>query len=95
MICCAVTSIALVFTTNFYLIIIFLILTCCVGTAQAFVSAICVDTYPTQVRAMALCLILMFGRFGAMAFSNIAGAMLAEHCDDSFYLICGLLVGEF
>lgn len=44
---------------------------------------------------MALCLILMFGRFGAMAFSNIVGVMLADNCDGVFYLICGLLIGEF
>lgn len=50
MICAALTSIAIVWTTNLYAIIILMVATVCIGVAQAFISAFCVDIYPTNIR---------------------------------------------
>lgn len=50
MCCAALTSLAIVWTTNLYAIIILMVATVCVGDALAFISAMCVDIYPTHIR---------------------------------------------
>lgn len=50
---------------------------------------------PPQSRAMALCLILMTGRLGAMVGSNVVAFLLTYNCDLIFVLLGGLLLGEF
>lgn len=50
MICGSLTALAIVWTTNFYAIIILMVATVCIGVAQAFISAMCVDIYPTNIR---------------------------------------------
>ena len=45
-------------------------------------------------RAMALCLILMTGRLGAMVGSNVVGFLLTLNCEMIFILLGGLLIGE-
>lgn len=50
MICASLTSLAIVWTTNLYAIIILMVATVCIGVAQAFISAFCVDIYPTNIR---------------------------------------------
>lgn len=50
MIFASLTSLAIVWTTNFYAIIVLMVVTVCIGTAQAFISALCVDIYPTNIR---------------------------------------------
>ena len=44
---------------------------------------------------MALCLILMTGRLGAMVGSNLVAFLLIYNCDLIFVLLGGLLLGEF
>lgn len=46
-------------------------------------------------RAMALCLILMTGRLGAMVGSNVVGVLLTYNCELIFIVMGGLLIGEF
>lgn len=50
------------------------------------INALVVDLYPTQIRGMALAISLMFGRFGAMTGSNIAGPLMYSTCDYMFYI---------
>lgn len=50
MVCASLTSLAIVWTTNLYAIIILMVATVCIGVAQAFISAFCVDIYPTNIR---------------------------------------------
>lgn len=41
---------------------------------------------------MALCLILMFGRLGSVAGSNLVGALIASHCNLIFFVYTGLIL---
>ncbi|XP_072398238.1 uncharacterized protein [Diabrotica undecimpunctata] len=60
------------------------------ATGVGIVNAIVVDLYPTEIRGMALAVSLMFGRFGAMTGSNIAGYIFFNLCDYTFYIITAL-----
>uniref|UniRef100_A0A182RL79 Major facilitator superfamily (MFS) profile domain-containing protein n=1 Tax=Anopheles funestus TaxID=62324 RepID=A0A182RL79_ANOFN len=69
----------------FYLIL----LTC--GFCISVVNACTVDLYPTNLRAMAVCISLMFGRLGSIVGSNLVGFLLDTRCELTFW-ISGLLL---
>lgn len=62
-----------------------------VGVAINVLGAATVELYPTQMRAMAICVSLMFGRLGSVVGANIVGAMLANNCEMTFYTACAAL----
>lgn len=65
-------------------------LTC--GVCGALLSAILVDLYPTNVRAMSLCIVLMIGRLGAVAGSNFVSLMILTNCELMFGIFGGTLL---
>ncbi|XP_050076074.1 synaptic vesicle glycoprotein 2B-like [Anopheles maculipalpis] len=71
----------------FYLIL----LTC--GFCISVVNACAVDLFPTNLRAMAVCISLMFGRLGSIVGSNLVGFLLDTHCELTFWISGLLLVG--
>ncbi|XP_041780215.1 synaptic vesicle glycoprotein 2B-like [Anopheles merus] len=71
----------------FYLIL----LTC--GFCISVVNACTIDLYPTNLRAMAVCISLMFGRLGSIVGSNLVGFLLDTHCELTFWISGLLLVG--
>lgn len=89
---CGVTGALIPWTTNFYTIIglMLIFLTC--GVCGALLSAILVDLFPTNVRAMSLCIVLMIGRLGAVAGSNFVSLMIVRECELMFGLFGGLLL---
>ncbi|XP_067638677.1 synaptic vesicle glycoprotein 2A-like isoform X3 [Eurosta solidaginis] len=70
-----------------YLYVLFFL----VGVAINVLGAATVELYPTQMRAMAICVSLMFGRLGSVVGANIVGALLANNCEMTFYAACGAL----
>lgn len=89
---CGVAGALIPWTTNFYLILGFMLIFLTSGVCGALLSAILVDLFPTNVRAMSLCVVLMFGRIGAVAGSNFVSFMLVTHCQLMFGLFGGLLI---
>jgi MFS transporter, VNT family, synaptic vesicle glycoprotein 2 len=89
---CGAAAIALIWTTNFTLNIVLIVVFLIVGNCGSIMSAISVDIFPTSVRAMALCLVLMVGRFGAMAGSNLIGYLLITNCNLIFVAFGGVLI---
>lgn len=82
----AIVSVALAYIQNFYLMAVaFMIFLSC-GLCGGIISAISVALFPTNYRAMATCLILMFGRIGAVCGSAIVGFMIPIDCDLLFYM---------
>lgn len=75
------------YNTILFLMVIFL--TC--GVCGSILSAVLVDLFPTNVRAMSLCVVLMVGRIGAVAGSNFVSFMIARECELMFALFGGLL----
>ncbi|KAM7350331.1 uncharacterized protein ACRADG_008940 [Cochliomyia hominivorax] len=57
----------------------------CSGVATSVMSAIVVDIYPTNLRAMAVCISLMLGRIGSVSGSYVMGALIETHCELAFY----------
>ncbi|XP_062564060.1 synaptic vesicle glycoprotein 2B-like [Armigeres subalbatus] len=74
----------------------YMILVMC-GFSGSIVSAITVDLFPTNVRAMAVCMSSMFGRLGGVIGSNMFGFLLESQCELTFaipsvlLLTCGML----
>lgn len=64
------------------------------GVEVAVVNAIVVDLFPTQVRAMALAMSLMFGRLGAMVGTNIVGPVIYNYCEYLFYMFAADHLGK-
>ncbi|KAI8122857.1 Synaptic vesicle glycoprotein 2B [Lucilia cuprina] len=58
----------------------------CSGVATSVMNAIVVDIYPTNLRAMAVCISLMLGRIGSVSGSYIMGALIERHCKLAFYI---------
>lgn len=56
------------------------------------VTAVAINLYPTQYRAMATSFIFMCGRIGGVTGSNLIGALLENHCSLIFYLFGGILI---
>ncbi|XP_046802056.1 synaptic vesicle glycoprotein 2C-like [Lucilia cuprina] len=57
----------------------------CSGLATIVMSAVVVDIYPTNLRAMAVCISLMLGRIGSVSGSYVLGALIECHCELAFY----------
>uniref|UniRef100_A0A182JZ47 Major facilitator superfamily (MFS) profile domain-containing protein n=1 Tax=Anopheles christyi TaxID=43041 RepID=A0A182JZ47_9DIPT len=92
---CGACGLAVLWTSDFYLTLILIAAFVSSGCLGGVLSAISVDLFPTNYRAMAMCLILMTGRFGAMAGSNIIAYLLTYNCNLIFILFGGSLLGKF
>ncbi|XP_058444418.1 synaptic vesicle glycoprotein 2C [Malaya genurostris] len=89
---CGLCGIGALWTSDFYLTLSMIVVFLAVGCCGSVLSAISVDLFPTNYRAMALCLILMTGRLGAMVGSNLVGFLLTYNCDLIFVLLGGLQI---
>lgn len=65
-----------------------------VGTTIGVINTIVVELFPTQLRAMALAISLMAGRFGAVTGSNLTGPILYNICEYTFYIFAADHVGK-
>ncbi|XP_058055454.1 synaptic vesicle glycoprotein 2B [Anopheles bellator] len=67
------------------------------GTSISILNGATVSMFPTNVRAMAVCLSLMMGRLGSVFGSNLVGLIMEQNCTLTFYLfasgsiICAVL----
>ncbi|XP_077296989.1 putative niacin/nicotinamide transporter NiaP [Arctopsyche grandis] len=61
------------------------------GTCIGIINAYVVEIFPTNVRAMAVCLTLMIGRVGSVFGTNIIGYLISVMCPASFFFFSGLL----
>lgn len=50
------------------------------------------DYFPTEISALAMCLIMLIGRLGVVVGSNIYGLILEENCNILFYGLGSLVV---
>ncbi|XP_063703610.1 synaptic vesicle glycoprotein 2B-like [Culicoides brevitarsis] len=93
---CGAAGIASAFTGVQYAIIYYVILLWC-GLTIAVVNAATVDLYPTNLRAMAICLSLMSGRAGSVIGSYVVGIFIETSCSATFIgsgtslIACGVL----
>ncbi|XP_053674342.1 synaptic vesicle glycoprotein 2A [Anopheles nili] len=56
------------------------------GTSISVLNGATVSIFPTNVRAMAVCLSLMMGRLGSVFGSNLVGLIMEQNCTLTFYL---------
>lgn len=65
------------------------------GVCVTVINSTVVMIFPTQYRAMAVCCVLMSGRFGTIIGTNIVGQLLESNCVATFWsftcvIICKL-----
>lgn len=66
-----------------------------VGLGVNIVFACVVDLYPTNLRAMAVCILAMFGRMGSIVVANVFGLLLDYHCETAFISMAALLFCKY
>lgn len=66
-----------------------------VGLGVSLVNTCVVDLYPTHLRAMAACVLSMFGRTGSVTLTNVLGLLLDYHCETAFQLMAAILFCKF
>lgn len=71
-------------------ILYIIMLTC--ALAENMLGSVSVELYPTKLRAMSVCISLMFGRLGCVFGTFFIGALLKNYCDISFYVCGGSLI---
>ncbi|XP_039445947.1 synaptic vesicle glycoprotein 2B-like [Culex pipiens pallens] len=85
-------GILLQFITNSYAVAVLFsveIMFCAMGVT--LINATAVSLFPTHVKGMATSLINMMGRFGCFVFATIMGALVAQNCPVTFYVLSGSL----
>lgn len=81
-----------IFGNEFYLntFLMIVLLTC--GNCGSIMLAVASDLFPTNYKGMALCLIMMFGRIGAVVGGNIVASLLFTQCNVIFYISASVLL---
>ncbi|KAG5683822.1 hypothetical protein PVAND_013086 [Polypedilum vanderplanki] len=88
---CGLCSILIPFNNNFYIILLLLLLFLTSGCCGSIASAIIVDLFPTNIRAISLTFVLTLGRFGAIVGSLFVSFMIVTSCELMF-IIFGLFL---
>jgi MFS transporter, VNT family, synaptic vesicle glycoprotein 2 len=91
---CGAAGAAIPWVTDYNTILGLMVVFLTCGVCGSLLSAILVDLFPTNVRAMSLCIVLMIGRFGAVAGSNFVSVMIVTQCELMFGLFGGLLLAS-
>lgn len=94
------SAISLVWSKGFYLNMILLTCMMAVGNCTGIVNTMSMEFFPTNINAMAMCLLVMVGRLGSSAGSSLIGWVLVYDCNILFYgtgisiyiLVCFALV---
>jgi len=94
---CGLAGIATVLVDIPLLAIYFYVILLCCGLGVSVVNAATVELYPTNLRAMAVCISLMMGRLGSCVGANLVGFLLDYHCEAAFHfcgaslILCGFM----
>lgn len=87
----AIASFALVFFTEFYLIVISFIVFLNIISGIAITMALGVNLFPTKYRGLATAFVMLFGRVGSFTGGTVIGILLTNNCSLIFY-ICGAML---
>lgn len=63
-----------------------------IGNTNSILNAIAADYFPTDVNAMALSIVLMSCKVGAVIGTNVFGSVLLDYCNQFFFVIGGFIV---
>ncbi|KAJ6635070.1 Synaptic vesicle glycoprotein 2B [Pseudolycoriella hygida] len=81
-----------IFGNEFYLnTFLMIVMLSCVNCGN-ILCAVASDLFPTHYKGMALSLIIMFARLGAVTGGNVVGALLFKQCNAIFYSIAAILL---
>ncbi|XP_065081425.1 synaptic vesicle glycoprotein 2B-like [Ochlerotatus camptorhynchus] len=88
------SGILLVFINEaYFVLVLFCSFMVFAGISISIVNGAAVSLFPTNVRAMAVCLSLMMGRLGSVVGTNLIGLIMEENCNLTFILFgsCSLV----
>jgi MFS transporter, VNT family, synaptic vesicle glycoprotein 2 len=88
----SISGFLLPLTSSQYLILTFYCLFMLfAGVNVSTINSAACDLFPTHLRAMAVCMSMLFGRLGSVASSNFIGFMIDKNCELTYYLYAGLM----
>lgn len=61
------------------------------GINITIINGAAVELFPTHLRAMAVCIVLMIGRLGGVSGTNFVGALLDVNCEVTFMVFTGMI----
>ncbi|XP_058839887.1 synaptic vesicle glycoprotein 2B-like [Topomyia yanbarensis] len=95
--CCGLAGLMIIFVdipvVSIWLYTVMLLAAACGYVINAFI----VELFPTNIRALAVCISLMFGRLGTVVGTNMLGLLLDSYCEFTFaingmlLLVCAVL----
>lgn len=88
----SISGLFVTLTTSRVLILVFYCLFLVLaGINVSTINSAACDVFPTHLRAMAVCISMLCGRFGSVVSANFIGAMIENHCELTFNLYSGLM----
>jgi len=87
-----ISGVIVTFVTQTYLIVLFYsVFIAFAGINVGIINAAAVDLFPTHLRAMAVCVSMMFGRLGSALSSNFIGSLVESNCEMTYYLYAAIM----
>lgn len=65
------------------------------GSSLPLISGSSINLFPTSIRTMAICLMMMTGRIGTSLGSSFIGSLIQSHCEETFFTVTTIVLGEF
>lgn len=84
LITCGFCGIAISFVSTISITIYLYVILLACGLVVNVITTSTIELFPTKLRAMAISLSLMCGRFGSIFGSNVVGIFLDNHCESTF-----------
>lgn len=81
----------IVWTTNVSIATYLYVWLLACGVTNVLLNTVTYDLFPTNLRALALSVSVMFGKLGALAGGNVAGMLLEHHCS-ALYIFSGAIL---
>lgn len=78
-----------------FVIAVFVLFIMTLGVCISLVNATAVDLFPTHLRGMAISMTILIGRMGTVSGANLIGFMLDLNCENTFYAMGCLALGEY
>uniref|UniRef100_T1GWN8 Major facilitator superfamily (MFS) profile domain-containing protein n=1 Tax=Megaselia scalaris TaxID=36166 RepID=T1GWN8_MEGSC len=82
---------ALYWISNFYLILLALLMIAALGNCIGIMITIAIEYYPININAMGVTLVMMVGRLGAVTGTNVIGPLLLNNCNTMFFSYAGII----
>lgn len=87
----AIFAIVIYFSSDYFLNVISLAMITQTANYIGLISGICAEYYPSEINAMAVCVLMMLSRLGIAVGTNVVGPLLPLYCESMLFVGSGLI----